>query len=305
MSELQVQEVDRSFMDLISKTKKDTDPTPVIDYIQNNNINLCQISSFFNHCLLGALFIQSTHFYKKQLKSYLKTVKSTEVPKELFSPWVGASTSLNNELIKMLGKIDTTGINDYASNTGFGSGTPISILIDSFYREKSNPTSKNLEKFLNGPFKTMLDFGADVNQFACPTLSKKETHATSIVFNEITAQSEKTVTHFLSLLLDYNFQPNKIYDKETQDNFFQFILSSDKSSSIICSIIKQLTDYGHNIDFSYKNKKGHTFTETYQEQLNTQKFSHNNVGQAFLEQLILKDKLINNEKQEPISKKRL
>lgn len=274
------------------KTEIKNDFIKFSTYLNENKINLCQVRSLNNHCLLGTFFFMKSDFCQF-LPELLKYSDLKKVPDSVINPWVGAALSLNPKIIKTLGKYDKTGINQTYSSTGFGTGNALGIMTAQFRRDNLEKIERSayglpsyrikekaLTSFSNNPLTLMLSLDADVNQFTTDDM-QHEKHNASYILDDFKSFNELYAS-ILTLYLQHNFDYNQKYNFKNGDNYIQHLL---RSEMLHMDKVIDLFILHAPVDMHYKNDNGLNVMDM------VEQFSRNQLVKTKMEQMFLNSKV--------------
>lgn len=217
-----------------------------LDEIENmiikEKINPSKIK-IFNFSLIS-WFAMSKHTNDKIFKTLLKYTNEEEKPNELASVWIGLAIQNKKTKIQHYLKY-----NDFQHiNTPHNEKTPVSNLVSIiFSNSKKTPP---IEKVFTPNLELLLKNGGDINNF------HESVHIVDMlisIYKDIPTRAKKIIDH----CLEYNFNPNLIFNKKNKNNFILEILSNNTNSIILESIVEKQIP----IDFEYKNSKNKTIKD--------------------------------------------
>ena len=299
----QIQNISDELYDLCDKIKTQKEVDLLLKEIQDNGLDLCSVKGIFSHSMLGSFILKDVE-NKLLLNTLFKKniLNDLETPSELISPWIPAASlsarKINDKILKQLGNIDTNDINKWYQSTGLGDGHTLSALLIQFQHSHSKRefhsglvkyfSDDKLIRLTNGPLKTLLDFGLDVN------IMKESNHSKYHPLHYILGSQNYIPSgymNFLNVVLQHGFDFNNIYNKSNQNNYIQHLFNSLSERSMhqcnmgateIVKIMHKLVEY-KDIDFDYKNEKGKTVSDIIEIHMH----HFNAEDKAFFEQLIL------------------
>lgn len=227
------------------------------EILRKENLNPAQIGVNFNYSLISWTAMSGD---KGLFRTLLKYTDDSKTPPSLLNTWYGLSVGQHTDLIKRMVKTgDFSNINTPTA----GGDTAISIYASYLFSEIYNSKRKGSESLkpstvFSPNFITLLEHGGDLNIF----YEKKDIHLVSALLHPFKGNRVVYQPDILTKSLEYGFNPNLIFDKETGNNFIQdLLIKREEKSFYFKDLLNLIFDYS-TIDYNYKNKEGKTVLDT-------------------------------------------
>lgn len=227
------------------------------EILKNEGLNPAQIGVTFNYSLISWTAMSGD---KGLFNTLLKYTDDSKTPPSLLNTWYGLSAGQYTDLIKkMVKKGDFSNINTPTN----GGDTAISIYASYLFSEIYNSKRKGSESIkpstvFSPNFITLLEHGGNLNIF----YEKKDIHLVSALLHPFKGNRIVYQPDILTKSLEYGFNPNLIFDKETGNNFIQdLLIKREEKSFYFKDLLNLIFDYS-TIDYNYKNKEGKTVLDT-------------------------------------------